>query len=195
MNKKLLYISLLMNIAIASGYALHHQFNSTMQAQLQGSQKKLIRVYVDMIGDLFHAGHVSFLKKAREVAAEQGSEVQLIVGMVSDDIATGYKRKPILSLENRTAAARGCKYVNEIIPDCPLVLDKKFIEEHQIDIVVHGDDYTEEQKNEYYGVPVRMGIYRTVPYTTGISTTEIIRRIKERPDLGTTHPFKQMRAA
>ena len=28
-----------------------------------------------------------------------------------------------------------------------------------------------------YNVPISMGIFRTVPYAVGISTTEIIRRI------------------
>lgn len=27
--------------------------------------KKPVRVYVDVVGDLFHAGHIEFLKKAK----------------------------------------------------------------------------------------------------------------------------------
>ena len=46
------------------------------------------------------------------------------------------------------------------------------------DMVVHGDDYSDEKQREMYKVPIERGIFRTVPYTKGISTTEIIRRIK-----------------
>ena len=48
-----------------------------------------------------------------------------------------------------------------------------------IDLVVHGDDYSDEQRRHFYKVPIEMGILRTVAYTKGISTTEIIRRDKE----------------
>jgi glycerol-3-phosphate cytidylyltransferase-like family protein len=51
---------------------------------------------------------------------------------------------------------------------------------HKIHLVVHGDDYSQEQFEYYYKVPIEMGIFRSVPYTQGISTSEIIRRIRER---------------
>ena len=54
-----------------------------------------------------------------------------------------------------------------------------WIEEHKIGIVVHGDDYSLEQIEHIYKIPISMGIFRTVPYTPTISTTEIIRRCQE----------------
>lgn len=49
------------------------------------------RVYVDMVGDLFHAGHVSLLREARR----HGD--WLVVGVLSDDTAASYKRRPIMT--------------------------------------------------------------------------------------------------
>lgn len=129
------------------------------------------RVYVDMVADLFHYGHVTFLKQAKE----HGD--YLIVGLCSDADVASYKRTPIMNVEERAQSVSGCKYVDEVIPNCPLCITKEFIEEHDIDLVIHGDDMCQEQLSYFYSVPIQMGIFKTVPYTTTVSTTDILDRI------------------
>lgn len=141
----------------------------------------MIRVYADIIGDLFHYGHVEFLKKARALGD------YLIVGVPADEDLVSYKRSPILTMEERVNSVAGCRYADEVIPNCPFILDRDWIEKHNIDLVVHGDDFSQEKLEYYYKVPIDMGIFRVVPYTKGISTTEIIRRIKERLDNNSEH--------
>ncbi len=131
----------------------------------------MTRVYVDMVADLFHYGHVEFLKKARS----QGD--YLLVGIHADDAVTSQKRSPILTMDERVASVIGCRFADEVLPNAPWRIDRRWIEKHNIDLVVHGDDYSEEQLMKTHSVPIEMGIFRTVPYTPGISTTEIIRRI------------------
>ena len=133
----------------------------------------MIRVYADMVADLFHYGHVEFLKKARTFGD------QLLVGVHADDTVESYKRRPILTMEERVASVAGCRYVDEVLPNAPLIVDRLWIVEHDIHIVVHGDDSSQEQLERMYRMPIEMGIFRTVPFTQGISTTEILRRIKE----------------
>ena len=130
----------------------------------------MTRVYVDMVADLFHYGHVEFLKKARDLGDH------LIVGVCSDASAQAHKRVPIMTLEERVASVSGCRYVDEVLPDAPWIIDIAWIEKHKIDLVIHGDDYSQEQRDAFYNVPISMGIFRTVPYTPTISTTDIIRR-------------------
>ena len=132
------------------------------------------RVYVDPVADLFHYGHMEFLRKAR------GLGDYLLVGIHSDDVLESYKRKPILTMEERIASVTACRYADEVLPNAPLAVDRAWIEKYDIHLVVHGDDFTQEQMEYYYGVPIKMGIFRTVPYTQAISTSEIIRRIVER---------------
>ena len=132
-----------------------------------------IRIYASMVGDLFHYGHVSFLKQARALGT------YLIVGIIPDDIATTYKRKPILHQEERAQVIEGCKYVNEIIQNAPLIVTKDFIEFHNIDFVIHGDDFDQNKLDTYFAEPIVMNIMRIAPYTQGISTTTIIERIKK----------------
>lgn len=134
---------------------------------------KCIRVYTSMVSDLFHHGHVTFLKQARSLGTH------LVIGIISDDVATAYKRKPILSQEERIKVLAACKYVDEIICDAPLACSKDFLERHNIDCVVHGDDFDEEKLYTYFSAPMAMNIMRVTPYTKGISTSQIIDRIKK----------------
>ena len=131
----------------------------------------MIRVYADMVADLFHHGHVAFLQRARALGDF------LLVGIHADDVVMSYKRRPILTMEERVKAVRGCRYVDAVIPNAPLVVDRAWIARHRIDLVVHADDLDEDEMDHLYRAPREMGIFRTVPYTHGISTTEIIERI------------------
>ena len=69
-------------------------------------------------------------------------------------------------------------YVDEVIPDAPWVFDATWIAKYDIDLVAHGDDYSDEQLQRLYTVPIERGIFRSVRYTKGVSTTEIIRGMK-----------------
>ena len=125
-----------------------------------------------MVADLFHFGHVNFLRRARE----HGDF--LLVGIHADEVVESYKRKPILTLDERVAAVEGCRYVDEVIPNAPLTVSREWIEENEIDIVMHGDDFTDDLQELCYRTPIEMGIFRTINYTPGISTSEIIARCK-----------------
>ena len=133
----------------------------------------MTRVYADMVADLFHYGHIEFLKQVSTLGD------YVLVGIHADDVVKGYKRITILNMEERMSCVAGCRYVNEVIPNAPFEVDSKWIEKHNIDLVVHGDDMSEEQLRLFYETPMSMGIFRTVSYTKGISTTEIIQRCKD----------------
>ncbi len=132
------------------------------------------KVYVDVVGDLPHMGHIEFYKQAKAFGD------YLIVGVLSDEDVASYKRVPILTLKERVAIIEALKIVDEVIPAPPLSATEEWLKEHEIDIVVHGDDANDKMLQEQYTVPIQMGIFRTVPYTKGISTTEILNRIRDR---------------
>ena len=128
-------------------------------------------VYADMVGDLFHYGHVEFLRKAKEFGDI------LYIGVNGDEVVSKYKRKPILNIEERKKEIEGCKYVDLVVINCPCPITKEFIEKYKIDYVLHGDDFNEEDIEKWYHVPKKLNMLKIVPYTKGISTTEIIERI------------------
>jgi len=129
------------------------------------------RVYVDMVGDLFHAGHVALLREARR----HGD--WLVVGVLSDETAAAYKRRPIMSLAERVAVIESCRYVDEVIEDAPYELTDAFLSKHDITLVVHGDDLTAQGAEAVYGAAVTAGKLTLVSRTAGVSTTEVIERV------------------
>ncbi len=132
-------------------------------------------VFVGMVGDMFHVGHVNMLKRAKSMGD------YLIVGITTDEDAKSYKRIPILNFNERKAVIEACKYVDEIVIE-PLHMSKEFIEEHHLDIVVHGNDMNDDTLKNFYQVPMSMGILKLLPYTQGISTSNIIQRILARAE-------------
>ena len=125
-----------------------------------------------MTADLFHYGHVNFLKQASEIGD------YLIAGIHSDETVQNYKRSPIMTMEERISVVASCRYVDEVIPNAPLIIDLKWIKKHNIHLVVHGDDFSEDLLQLCYKIPIEMGIFKKVPYTPGISTTDITNRLK-----------------
>jgi cytidyltransferase-like protein len=136
---------------------------------------KARRVYVDMVGDLFHPGHVALLRAARELGD------QLVVGVLSDETAAAYKRTPIMSMSERVAVIAACRYVDEVIPNAPVRLNVEFLTEHDLALVVHGDDVTEDVAADVYGPAVESGRLRLVPRIEGVSTSDVIARVRSRP--------------
>lgn len=133
-------------------------------------------VYIDMVADLFHRGHIEILRKAGEMGS------YLIVGIHADSDVAKYKRMPIIPMKDRAEIVRCIEFVDEVVEYAPLIITKDFIDKYTIDVVVHGNDSADEFEH-FYNVPKRLGIYREVPYTKGVSTSSIIRTIREREDL------------
>lgn len=134
----------------------------------------MTRVYADMVGDLFHHGHVEFLRRARDLGDA------LVVGVHSDATAESYKRRPVMTMDERLRVVEACRYVDEVIPDAPIGVGADWLSRHRIDLVVHGDDLDEQATTLMYRVPRELGILRTIPYTRGISSSDILNRVRER---------------
>ena len=135
------------------------------------------RIYVDGVWDLFHMGHV---KQFMELQNLDGINNFLIVGIISDKIASKYKRSPIYSENHRKILIESCKYVDAIITNPPLCINEEFMNKHRIDIVCHGFANTAdaEKQEEFFKIPKKLNKFRVIDYYKGISTTHIIDKIK-----------------
>ena len=131
-------------------------------------------IYCDMCADLFHWGHVNILRDAKNLGDK------LIVGIHSDETIISYKRKPIMNMYERIKVVESCKYVDRVIPNAPLIITKDFLHKYGINLVIHAHDEKDNPKyNFMYKIPYELGIFKRINYTKGISTTDIIDRIKK----------------
>jgi len=133
-------------------------------------------VYIDGIYDMLHIGHLRHFERAAQLGT------RLFVGVVNDKDATPYKRRPIMTEQERYELVAASKWVYKVIPDAPCViggLNEEFIRKHNIHIVAHGEEYNRPDDQWYY-IPRRLGITRVLPRTQGMSTTDLIKRITAR---------------
>jgi len=130
-------------------------------------------VYVDGVYDMCHLGHFNSFKQALSYGT------RLYVGILSDEDVRNYKRAPIMNLEERAAVVSTSKHVHKVIAPCPFPgIPEEFIKEYRIHVVCHSPEYAGEN-DIYYKVPRAMGITRVMPRTEGMSTSELIKRVKE----------------
>ena len=134
-------------------------------------------VYVIGVFDLFHRGHVEFLKKAKSLGEN------LIVAVNGDDMVASYKRRPFYPEADRLEIIKSCKYVQDafIIREYD---NKKYVEKYGIDAIVHGNDWERDSYLEQIRMTDAYLNSRNVelvlvPYTAGVSTSHIIKQIKE----------------
>lgn len=112
-----------------------------------------------------------------EQAKKAFPEVYLIVGVTGDEETHLRKGLTVLSGAERAETLRHCKWVDEVIPNCPWVVTPEFLAEHQIDYVAHDDlPYQAAEGDDIYAPIKAQGKFLVTQRTEGVSTTGIITR-------------------
>ena len=138
-------------------------------------EKKI--VYIDGVFDLFHRGHLESLKKAKNIFNDPDN-TYLIVGIMSDIECESYKRKPIISENDRVEIIKYINIVDKVIFPCPLFSTLDFVNKNNINLVVHGFCNEQDRLNqEKYFLEIK-DYFKEIEYYDKISTTEIINKIK-----------------
>lgn len=133
-----------------------------------------VRVYADGVFDLFHLGHMRQLEQAKKAFPD----VYLMVGVTGDKETHKRKGLTVLSGEERAETVRHCKWVDEVVEDCPWIVTPEFLEEHKIDYVAHDDlPYVADEGDDIYKSIKEAGKFLVTQRTEGVSTTGIITKI------------------
>jgi glycerol-3-phosphate cytidylyltransferase len=133
-------------------------------------------VYTGGTFDLPHKGHYRLLERAAQIG-------KVVVALNTDEFVASYKgRPPILTYEERMEALLACRWVDQVVPNVGGADSTIAIELVKPDYIIIGSDWA---KKDYY---IQMGFTQDwldergigliyVPYTQGISTTDIKNRM------------------
>jgi glycerol-3-phosphate cytidylyltransferase len=139
-----------------------------------------LTVYTGGSFDLFHSGHVAFLRRCKELAGKRG---RVIVSLNTDEFILAYKGKGlVMNYAEREAVLEACRYVDYVMPNFDGADSRPAIEAVSPDLVVIGSDWA---RRDYYK---QMGFTQDwldeqnialvyLPYTAGISSTDIKARL------------------
>ena len=144
------------------------------------NQKKT--VYVPLAVDFIHSGHLNIIKIAKKYG-------KVIIGLLTDEAISKYKRLPILSYKERLKIVSNLKHVNDVVPQSNWDYTDT-INKLKPDFFVHGDDWKKGvQKNTRSNVIKALKKYSgkliEPKYTKDISSSFIKRKVYENltPDL------------
>jgi glycerol-3-phosphate cytidylyltransferase len=119
------------------------------------------RIMVDMSATLIHHGHVRLLKQAKQLG-------YVVVALTTDEEIRSKKGyQPELDYAARAEVLLAMRDVDEVVPS-PWLLDAAFLQQHNIDLLVHGHDNSN---------PIPADKLHILPRTEGISSTQLRARV------------------
>lgn len=144
-------------------------------------------VYVGMSADIIHPGHLNIINEAKKLG-------EVIVGVLTDEAIASYKRLPYLTFQQRKLIVENIKGVEKVIPQTTLDYIPN-LELIRPDYVVHGDDWMEGIQKDTRQRVIEIlrgwgGTLIEVPYTQGISSSQLNEKLKE---IGTTPEIRLKR--
>jgi phosphoenolpyruvate phosphomutase / 2-hydroxyethylphosphonate cytidylyltransferase len=136
-----------------------------------------------MSADLVHPGHLNIIKEAKKLG-------EVTIGLLTDEAIASYKRLPYMEYELRKEVVENIKGVKEVVPQTTLDY-RPNLKKLKPDFVVHGDDWKEGVQSQTRQQVIDTldewgGKLVEVPYTEGISSTQLNNALKEigvTPDL------------
>lgn len=104
-----------------------------VKEKLQEVNKRI--VYMCFSSDILHSGHINIIKKAQRYG-------KLIIGVLTDEVVSSYKRFPLLPYEERKTMFENIAGIYKVVEQNTLSY-KDNLEKYKPDYVVHGDDWKE----------------------------------------------------
>jgi glycerol-3-phosphate cytidylyltransferase len=134
-------------------------------------------IYTGGTFDLFHSGHVNFLEKCSKLG-------KVVVALNTDEFITSYKgRPPVMSYKERSAVLKACRFVDKVVSNEGGADSKVTISKVKPNIIAIGSDWARKDyclqmgfTQDWLDLHDYSLIY--IPYTGGISTTNLKARIK-----------------
>ena len=116
---------------------------------------------VDMSATLIHHGHIRLLRAAKKHG-------YVIVALTTDaEILSNKGYEPELDFESRREVLQSIRYVDEVVSS-PWLIEESFLNQHRIDLLVHGNDN---------GNPIPQERLLVLARTEGVSSSMLRGRV------------------
>lgn len=134
------------------------------------------KVYVGMVAEIIHSGHISLLFEASKLG-------EVTVGLLTDKAVSEYKETPVVSYGDRKNVLMALSYVKNVVEQHTLDYSEN-LRLLKPDYIVHGDDWKFGMQVDTRAKVLAVlndlgGTLIEVPYTKGISTTQIKNSIRK----------------
>jgi len=137
-----------------------------------------LRVYTGGTFDLTHPGHFRLLERAARLG-------DVTVALNTSEFVERYKgRPPVMSYDERREVLLACRWVHDVVPNIGGEDSKSTIEAVCPDLIVVGSDWARRdyhaqmQFDQDWLDERGIGLVY-LPYTRGISTTELRQRMEK----------------
>ncbi len=145
------------------------------------------KVYVCLIADLLHAGHINILKKASKLG-------EVTVGLLTLKACGELNDIPYLDYEKRKEVLENISMIKEVIPQDSASY-KTNLTNLRPDFVVHGDDWKDNNQKKYRSEVINIlkefdGELVEVAYSSDINNMQIKEQMSK---LGITTTARQSR--
>lgn len=138
-----------------------------------------MKIYTGGTFDLFHAGHLNFLRTCSRFGT-------VTVSLNTDEFIASYKEvPPVIPFEERKSVLLGCRYVDHVVENTGGGDSKIAIMREAPNVVAIGSDwarkdyYTQMQFDQNW-LDAQNIMLLYIPYSSGVSSTSIKSEIIER---------------
>ncbi len=133
------------------------------------------KVYVSLIADLLHSGHIRVLKEASKYG-------EVIVGLLTLKACGELNDIPYLDYEKRKEVLEALSMISQVIPQDSASY-KTNLEKIKPDFVVHGDDWLHTSQRKYREEVIKIlkkwgGKLIEIPYSKDISEVNIKEQMR-----------------
>ena len=137
-------------------------------------------VYIGMTADILHHGHINVIEAGRKYG-------DVIVGLLTDEAVTKFKRLPYLEYEHRKRIIENIAGVKKVVPQNEWDYAPN-LREIRPDFMIHGDDWQSGPQRTYRTRAFEAmaewgGKIVEIPYTEGVSSDRLDVQLRA---LGTT---------
>ena len=169
---------------------LPEKFRAPLVAEFNKLTKsdRKIRVYSDGCWDMFHFGHARQFEQIKKMIPN----VELIVGVCSCADIKSHKGMYVMDDAERVENMRHCKWVDEIIANCPWTPTIEFMDENRIDFIAHDAlPYVVPNAEDCYEPMKVAGRFLPTLRSEGVSTSDLLIRVLKEKDEYYDRNFKK----